>query len=152
MPNIAPPGDIFSGSGDPFMDAAKKAELANARTPLGVVGVSIKSTNQFGDDETRFIVQARGERYTLCLSHNDVRERQATAIAQLLAAGHDAVGPVYLVQVTTKGGKTAWALDDQPMAEGLTVAARSANGGEAAASQVTGPVSSGVGSDDDIPF
>ena len=111
--NVAP-GDIFAGGGLPFVNAEMKAELARTKTPLGIVGADPKATNQFGDEETAFIIRTKGEDYKLTLSHNDVRERQAKAICSLLAGGAESVGPVYLVQVTTKSGQKAWALANEP--------------------------------------
>ena len=109
-------GDIFAGGGIPYVNAEAKAELARNKTPLGITAATPKDTNQFGDAETSFIVVSKaldGE-HKLALSHNEVRERQAKAVCELIAGGASSVGPVYLVQVTTKAGKTAWALDTEP--------------------------------------
>jgi len=109
-------GDIFSGGGIPYVDAKMKAELCANRTPLGIVDATPCARNQFGDDEVSFIVRSKvleGD-HKLALSHNEVRERQAKAVLDRLAAGASSIGPVFLVQVETKSGQTAWALDSEP--------------------------------------
>lgn len=126
MANEAP-GDIFAGGGLPFVNAETKAALATLKVPFGITGASPKSVNQFGDDETGFEItvstkaaKAAGNadlagEWKITLSHNEVRERQAKAVLDRLASGASSIGPVYLCQVQTKSGKTAWSIATEPM-------------------------------------
>lgn len=142
------PGDIFAGGGIPYVDAEMKAELARNKTPLGIIDATPKATNQFGDDETSFIVRGKsldGD-FKLALSHNEVRERQAKAVLDRIAAGATSVGPVYLVQVKTRSNKTAWALDAEP-GDG-NVEATASDGG----SDFGGGAAAAAAGDDGIPY
>jgi hypothetical protein len=110
------PGDIFSGGGVPYIDAAQKNELASNQTPLGIVNATPKEGNQFGDDDTVFYVKGKaldGE-HKLALSFTEARERQAKAVLDRLAAGATSIGPVYLSWEAFKGGKSGWVLQAEP--------------------------------------
>jgi hypothetical protein len=123
-------GDIFSGGGLMFVNAAMKQALADGGVPFALVGASGKGRNQFGDDETSFVIRvsakaavAAGDEalegdFKLSLSHNEVRERQANdVVAALAAPGVTSIGPVFLAQVTTKSGKSAWVITNEPATE-----------------------------------
>ena len=116
MSNVAP-GDIFAGGGIPYVDAEMKAELARNKTPLGIVDATPRERNQFGDEDTVFVVRSKAlgdDDHKLALSHTDARERQAKAVLDRIAAGATSIGPVYLRQEQFKSGKTGWVLDAEP--------------------------------------
>jgi hypothetical protein len=125
MGNASPEG-ILNGAGNAFVNAAMKATLAENGVPFAVVAATAKRRNSFGDDECVFsiavsekaaakVAELDAGMFDLCLSHNDVRERQAGDFAAALAQpGVETVGPCYLVQVTTKSGQKAWSLSTEP--------------------------------------
>jgi hypothetical protein len=121
MANVAP-GDIFTGGGLPFVDAALKKTLARNQVPVAIIGAIPTAKNQFGDQETAFEIRvsvkaakAAGDPelagdYKLTLPYTDTRADQAGKVLAALAAGADSIGPVYLSQAKSRAGNTYWAL------------------------------------------
>lgn len=147
---VAAPGDIFTGGGLPYLKSEGKERIWKQGLPLAIVKAVPKADNQFGDTETRFIVTGKalnGEEHVLALSHNEVRERQAEQVADLLARGSSAVGPVYLVKVKSKAGKVAWALAPDAQDPSGWDAMENPSGKPAASASTASD-----NGDDDIPF
>lgn len=144
-------GDIFSGGGGSFVDAAMKAKLASKKVAFAITGVE-QTTNSFGTDVCAFEIvisskaaklakdaELEGE-YVLELSAGPVRERQASALAKYLV-NEAQYGPAYLDQVTAKNGRKVWAITDEP-GDGQVEAVEYDGGAPAA----------DTADDDDIPF
>jgi hypothetical protein len=143
--------EIFSGGGDPFVDADMRAALADNGVPFGIVGASAKVTGGEYGDETVFVIELSAKAvadvadvepgtYRLTLKHTDVRERQANdVIAALGVPGNDKIGPLYLSQGTTKRGNPVWEIGTEPATEPVAQRAASSS-------------SDGAASDDGIPY
>lgn len=150
---ITPPGDILEvqdGDGPEIMGAEMRAELCGTGAPLAVRRAKASITTKYGESVGFEVMiggngPRKGEVYMLMLKSNDVRVRQAEGFIRALALPDtEAVGPVYLGQITTKSDQVAWVLQNEPYVGSVD----SSNQG-----QRSEPVAAGaVGTDDDIPF
>lgn len=107
---------LQDASGGSFIAGPEKQQLAEAQTPMGIVGTDPKTETQFGD-QTHFYVRSKiwgDEQRILAFSHNAFRERQATNVGLLIASEGKPQGPVYLGRFKTSSGKDAWQLGTEP--------------------------------------
>jgi len=158
MTNVVPPGDIFEaqvvdGDYPDIMGAAERADIAQTGAPMMVTGARTSVVTKYGESVAFDVTVGgngprRGQVWALLLKANDIRVRQAEAMIRALAMPNtDAVGPVYLAQIQTKSGQSAWVLQNDPHIGAVASAPEQRSEPVAVA---TG--GSGVIADDDIPF
>lgn len=116
-----------AGIGGNYADAKMRHEWADSRTPLYMLGAKRQPEHAFGD-RVVFAVHsdidvALEDAYLVPLSvtNNDGganagRIELARAITEATRGGH-AVGPLYLVEIRTRGGQTAWDFAETPDAD-----------------------------------
>jgi hypothetical protein len=105
---------LQSGGGGSYLTGDEKNALYESRVPFVVVDAQPRVESAYGE-QTVFTIKIKGEeeQRRLAFTHNDGRERIATAMRTLLDQGEQYVGPIYLGK-WTNGGRSGWELVSTP--------------------------------------